>query len=289
MFANYDRACTHPYIITDYSSGTEVCDSCGLVIRDQIFVSSLSSQILNVKQSNRQSYDTTVKNEILKHEQLFSDSRLQEAVDLLSEVCRKHNLSRLIYEQSVCLFKEKFNVVVKTRNEFKLHPLAANCLQEVCNQNGSPRSKGEISCMFQVAVREVSKQNSLINKELTSIDLLKPSNMLRRKGLGLDLDFSYKQFTLLGEFGDEIYNNSNTSPVTVTAYVLYKAAQHFDMEHCILRNQKPKYKLSMVNVAKFCSISPTCIKRLVKRRNAAQDVKKICGILCVETPSPSNQ
>lgn len=243
MYSDFDSHCPHPYIITDYSEGTDVCDRCGLVIHSQIFVSDPN---LRNNQGGGGFFqaNNTISDPYTKYNQY-----IHGGVELLQNVCSTYSISESIFETACSLLHRELDSIKPS----KLNVICASVFSKATVLHEAPRTDQEICYMFKIAPKSLGKQNKNLQKPSAfQIDNLKPSDILPR--LELPFILTYKAKTKLARQADILYGKVNSSAKTVLAYRLYT----YFAKNVLLP------KLPIKKVAEICHVSPTSIKRLNK-------------------------
>ena len=235
-----DRSCSHQNYITDYSSGTEVCTDCGLVLKNEIYswynhpLSSSSFETKN-KKNNKISFN------------------LQAGLDVLYDVCSTYNIPSQICKQACSIFQDKKDQL-KPSN---VHSTAAFCLLEATKIFEVPSTYYEICCMFKIPTKDLLKKDKTLNsKEKLQIDTLKPSDLMPR--IEFPCKMLYSKHVQIGKKADKLFYKVNSCPKTCLAYVIYEE----------FSKKSNQLKLSMKKCAELCNVSTSSIKRLKKKINA---------------------
>lgn len=235
-----DDDCSHRNQITDYSSGTEVCTDCGLVIENQIFTYSEAGNCsFSCKENSSKSFYAS------------QNFHLQLGVETIHDVCSTHHISNVICKTACqLLFDQEKNI--KPTN---MLCVAAHCLLEASKKHQAPRTDQEICYMFKVPPKSLYRRGKRQEEqEVLQIDETKPSDIMPR--INFPFQLLYSQRMKLAKRADALFSVVDACPKTCLAYIIYdKYGQKKD----------GPLKLSMCKVAKMCHVSPTSIKRLKKR------------------------
>lgn len=230
-----EKDCDHRYTIEDNINGCEVCTNCGLVCTDQIYSHGYNDNqrvdVFNtssVKKCGTEKYDLLI--------QLAE--RLMLTSDVLS--CAKTLLTKLNCDN---LYKTKDNQYL----------LTCYCIYKACKKQNSPRSEQEILEKLNVSKKDFHRFEKKTIGSNSNIDSLLPSHLVPRNPYVILYKISFREQRLISLTADHVFKRNCFSPNSVLAYVLY------------IYLKKEKIKLSMSQIANSCSVSTSCIKRLLQK------------------------
>ena len=229
----YIRECFHVNSIDDYSNGCKVCLDCGLVLQEQLFTHRNPNTCLSVIKYNDDS--------------MFSKNNIKY---FLIECLERAHFQNVTY-----IVDHLFTSICKLKHIDQVHAFAIKCY-EYCKLNNIARTKNEICEIFQITPKQYNNAESRLYKKKSQIDVLKPSVLLPRIS---NLQLSHSDKLELGAIADNLSKRLNASPGSIMAYVLYTYS------HTKTFNWLHKKKLTLAACAVLCKVSPTSIRRLIKK------------------------
>lgn len=291
--------CLHDNQIDDISNGCTVCLSCGLVSSDMIFIGTEPANTPEeaLSQTNYNSSQSKEEQEIYAWEQLAKNNlvtepygvkarngkqtekcyyseeqrpmskkrKLNESLEQLVKIGHNYHMSGPVLSCAQKEIRRIYDTHRKKGYSLCSNSLAAYALYFACQKHNVARSKSEIVNMFGVTCKSLNKIETMISKQESRIDILKPSDLLPRILLFNKYNISFYHQTQLGYLANKIFFNVCSTPNAVLGYVIY---QFFNSEYFKHYYVKPKKKISMLQISNMCGITSSCIKRIVKDRGS---------------------